>query len=305
MGEWLLGHSKHHVARFDEARDHLQRYLEIDTEAARFATMKVTGYDRRVDALSVLSNTIWILGSPDTARTWSERAVAEAQSLGFAIPVSLAMLWALLNAYLWESDVNAIERDAVELLEQSRAHSIHSDSGFALCIMGLCQAKRGQFGGGVRLVAEGLRVLSDAQMEAFSALVLAHISEAAVAADRLSDALFWMSQLEKSDRNREHWCSAETLRVRGLLAQAQGRQSDAAAHFVDALRLARRQGALSWELRSTIGLSRLWISQRRGEEALGAIEAVYSRFDEGFSSSDLIQARRLIEELKSVAGGPG
>jgi predicted ATPase/DNA-binding winged helix-turn-helix (wHTH) protein len=295
MAEWLLGHSKHHVARFDETRDHLRRYLETDTEAARSAATKVTGYDRRVDALSVLSNTLWILGRPDAAKIWSDLAVAEAESVGFAIPVGLAMLWDLLNTYLWEPDVDVIERDAVELLDRSRVHSIHSDAGFALCVMGLCQGRRGRFGEGVRLVAEGLRVLSDAQMEAFSALVLAHVCEAALAAGRLNDALFWMSELERIDHNQDHWCSAEILRIRGLLADAQGDRTAALQHLSNAIALARRQGALSWELRSTMSLAGLG---QNGAEARDALEAVHGRFEEGFGSADLLQAKRLIEKLR-------
>ena len=303
FGEWLLGHSKHHVARFDEAQDHLRRSLEIDTEAARFAYLRATGYDRHVDALCVMSNTLWILGYPDQARAWSERAVSEAQSLGIGISISLAMLWALLNALLLEPDADVVEHSAVELLELSRAHAIGSDTGFALCVMGLSQANRGEFGAGVRLAAEGLRMLASAKMEAFSALVLAHICEAALAADRLNDAQFWMAELETTDHNRDHWCSSEILRVRGLLADAQGDRDVALEYLANAVALARQQGALSWELRSTLSLGTVWVGQQRYAEALDALQAVYARFEEGYGSSDLLKAKRLINELRTRSDG--
>jgi predicted ATPase/DNA-binding winged helix-turn-helix (wHTH) protein len=304
LGEWVLGHSKHHAARFDEAQDHLLRSLEIDTEAARFAFIRTTGSDRCVDALAVMSNTLWILGYPDQARAWDKRAVSEAQSLGIGISTSLAMLWALLNTHLLEPEADVVEHDAVELLDMSRAHAIGSDSGFALCVMGLSQANnRGQFGSGVRLAAEGLRMLATAQMEAFSALVLAHVCEAALAAGRLNDALFWMAELERTDHNRDHWCSSEILRVRGLIADAQGQHGAALEHLSNAVALARRQGALSWELRSTMSLAKLSAGQQRDAEALGALEAVYGRFEEGHGTSDLLKAKRLIEELKARSSG--
>jgi predicted ATPase len=298
MGEWMVGHSKHHLARFAEAREHLLHGLQIDTEAARFASTKETGYDRRIDAFCILSNTLWMLGKPDAAKAWENRALAEAKSLGFTIPIGLAMSWALLNGHLSEPDYDVVERDAVELLEQSRMHSIDSDAGFALCIMGLCQAKRGQFGAGARLVAEGLRVLVGAQMEAFSALIISHTCEAAISADRTQDALFWISQLRSADHDQEHWCSSEILRVRGLLAFALDSQDDAEAHFRNAVRIARQQGALSWELRSTISLNRLMLEQQREKEALDALEAVYAQFNEGHSGTDLLAAKRQIEELR-------
>ena len=301
MGEWMVGHSKHHVGRFAETRAHLERYLVLDTEAARRASIKATGYDRRVDAQSVLSHTLWILGQPDQAKLLAERAVADARSLGFAIPVGLAMSWALLSNYLSEPDIDKVEQDAVELLEEGRAHSIDSDAGFALCVMGLCQAKRGQYEAGARLVSEGLRLLTSARMEAFSTLVRAHICEAATGANHLADAVSWMEQLEDTDRNQDHWCSAEVLRVRGLLALAQGDETAAAEHLSHGVGLARRQGALSWELRSVLSSSELWLRQARAAEARDAVGAVHARFNEGHASSDLIKAKSLIDELGRMA----
>ncbi|MEJ0024794.1 MAG: winged helix-turn-helix domain-containing protein [Rhizomicrobium sp.] len=301
MSAWMLGHSMHHAARFNETRAHLQRYFGLEKKAARLASVKATGFDRHVDALCVMSNTLWILGQPAQATTWAARAVAEAQSSGLAIPVGLAMSWSVLNAHLSEPNVDLVERDAVDLLEQSRPHSIDSDSGFALCVMGLCQARRGQFDAGVPLVTEGLRLLANARMEAFSVLVLAHFCEHALDAGRLDDALFWMNQLESKDKSYENWCSTEVLRVRGLLANARGNPAEAEDCMHKALELARRQDAMSWELRAANSLSRL-LNERHGPgKALKTLEPVYARFVEGRESADLIRAKAFMDELKAAS----
>ena len=301
MGEWLLGHSKHHVGLFVETRAHIERYLALETEAGRRASIKSTGYDRLVDAKSVLSHALWVLGKPDQARLWSERAVADARALGFAIPIGLALLWSVLTAHLSEPDVDTIEHEAVELLEQGRASSIDSDAGFALCIMGLCQARRGQYEAGAPLVTEGLRLLTLAKMEAFSTLVRAHACEAALAALRLSDAVSWMEQLEQEDRNKDHWCSAEVERVKGLLRLAQGDEVGAERRIVESLTLATRQDALSWELRATLDLCKLRAGRGEAQRARADLEAVLSRFTEGHSSSDLNRAKALIDALEAEA----
>ncbi len=304
MSQWMLGHSKHHTGQFDEARVHLQRSLAIDTEAARLASIKATGHDRRVTTQGVLSNVLWIQGKPDQAKVWGERAITEARALGFAIPLGLAMSWAGLNTYLSEPNIDVIERDFVELLDQGRTHKIDSDAGFALCVMGLCQARRDHFDEGSSLVAEGLRTLTTARMEVFSILVRAHICEAAVEAGRLSDALAWMERLQSTDWNVDHWCSAEVYRVQGLLAQSQGDERAAAEHMARGINLARRQGALSWELRSTLSASKLWATQGRTKQALAAIQSVYGRYGEGYGASDLITAKILIEELSARSPDP-
>jgi predicted ATPase/DNA-binding winged helix-turn-helix (wHTH) protein len=298
MGQWMLGHSKHHTAQFGDAREHLERYMTIDTEAARLAMLKATGYDRHVDAQCVLSNTLWIMGRPDQARAMGKQAVADARSLGFAIPIGLAMSWALLTTYLSELDLDVVEHDAVELLEHGTAHSIDSDAGFALCLLGLSQAQRDDFEAGARLVSKGLSTLTSARMEAFSILVLAHTCEAALQAGRTDDAVAWMQRLTREDRNQDHWCSTEVLRVQGLLAQSHGEEGSAAELMSRGVAIARRQGALSWELRSTMSLSRLWVRQGRTEQALEALLATYGRYAEGFGSRDLIEAKTLIEQLR-------
>ena len=50
---------------------------------------------------------------------------------------------------------------------------------------------------------------------------------------------------------------------------------------------ARRQGALSLELRAAPSLSRLWRDQGRFAAAMALLQPVYDRFTEGFDTADL------------------
>jgi hypothetical protein len=226
-----------------------------------------------------------------------KRAVAEAQSLGFAIPIGVAMSCAILTTYLSEPDFDVLEHDAVELLEHATTHSIDGDAGFALCLLGLSQAQREDFEAGARLVSKGLGMLASARMTTFSMLMLAHICEASLQADRLDDATEWMERLMSEHRNADHWCACEVLRVQGLLAQSQGDEAAAAELMLRGVALARRQGALSWELRSTMSLSKLWARQGRTVQALEELLATHGRYTEGFESRDLVEAKTLIEAL--------
>ena len=227
----MLGHAKHHLGRLPEARVHLQRSLDIDTEKARLAQVNAFGYDRRVDTLGNLANTLWLQGFPEQARLLGLRALEQARPLQFALPVTVA----------------------------------------------------------------------EARYEVFTPVILAHLCESAIAADRYSDALSLMAQIESRDRNKEHWCTAEILRVKGLLALSGKRGQAAAADlFSSAAALARKQGALAWELRAAMNLSKLWVDQGRERKALGLLEPLYSRFTEGFETVDLIAALRLLDELRQL-----
>jgi predicted ATPase len=73
--------------------------------------------------------------------------------------------------------------------------------------------------------------------------------------------------------------------------------AQAGACFQQALAVARRQQAKSWELRSAMSLARLWQRQGRRAEAYELLAPTYGWFTEGFDTADLQEAKALLEEL--------
>jgi len=77
----------------------------------------------------------------------------------------------------------------------------------------------------------------------------------------------------------------------------QGNEAEAEASLHQAIDVARRQSARSWELRATTSLARLWQAQGRIDEAHRVLAAIYAWFTEGFDTPDLKEARALLGEL--------
>ncbi|MEI9887628.1 MAG: hypothetical protein WDN08_14230 [Rhizomicrobium sp.] len=302
MAEWLQGLTKHHLGRYAEARIHYQRAFDTDTEVSRLIQLRQIGYDRKVDMIAVMANLLWQQGFAEQARRWGDRAVAEARQLGFALPFCVAMTWDILNKYLSETDIDAVEHDVVELIEYARTHAVGSYLGYGLSMLGLCQARRGQYDDAAPLVAEGLRLLAETHYGVFHPMVRAHLCEAAIAVRRLADARTLMTLAESEDRNPEHWATPEILRVKGTLALALGNGVAAEEHFSSSLAMARRQGAVGWTLRAATSLGRFWAEQGRAKEALALLAPLYAQFTEGFETIDLHAASRLIGELQSLCG---
>jgi predicted ATPase len=76
----------------------------------------------------------------------------------------------------------------------------------------------------------------------------------------------------------------------------------AEACFQQAIAVAQRQEARSWELRATVSLARLWHSPRsvslgKREEARQMLAEIYGWFSEGFDTADLQEARALLDAL--------
>ena len=82
-----------------------------------------------------------------------------------------------------------------------------------------------------------------------------------------------------------------------LLRQAVPDAAQAEACFQQALAIARRQQAKSWELRAAMSLSRLWQQQGKRAEARELLAPIYGWFTEGFDTADLQEAKALLEEL--------
>ena len=104
----------------------------------------------------------------------------------------------------------------------------------------------------------------------------------------------------RAEYGRGGWCTAEVLRVKGerlLKATGLGAAVAAEEQFQAALETARRQEALSLELRAAMSLARLWREQQRIRPAQELLAGVYNRFTEGFATADLVAARALLQDL--------
>jgi predicted ATPase len=79
--------------------------------------------------------------------------------------------------------------------------------------------------------------------------------------------------------------------------QQQGRPEAAEELYCRALRIAEEQGAKIWELRAAASLARLRRDQGRRDEARDLLAPIYGWFTEGFETTDLKEAKALLDEL--------
>jgi predicted ATPase len=134
-----------------------------------------------------------------------------------------------------------------------------------------------------------------------------YMAEGLGRAGQIADALDAIDDaIARAERTEELWQIAELLRVKGELFLLQDAAPQAAAaddYFQRALDCARRQGALSWELRAAASLARLLRDQGRFAEGLALLQPVYDRFTEGFETADLKAAKALLVALQELGVG--
>jgi predicted ATPase len=162
--------------------------------------------------------------------------------------------------------------------------------------------KRGEVGAGLELLRTAFARVPQNAFTLFYTPILGEIADALGLDGKAGEGLSIIDEaLAQSDRNEDRWCVAELLRIKGELILREGAPQAATAaeqHFLQSLDWARRQGALSWELRTSTSLARLQHDQGRIAEARSLLQSVYDRFSEGFETADLKTAKAYLNSLQ-------
>jgi predicted ATPase len=149
---------------------------------------------------------------------------------------------------------------------------------------------------------EGLEMFRATGVELGRTGYLCSLAEALLEAESLDLALSALTESQTAaDQRGERECEAEILRLQGelLLKRDPNEAGEVQDCFERAIEIARKQSAKSWELRATISLARLFVSQGRREEACTRLAEIYNWFTEGFDTADLIDAKALLDQLSA------
>jgi hypothetical protein len=156
-------------------------------------------------------------------------------------------------------------------------------------------AQQGKANEGVALIRSGLDsyVTLGFRLDAFTLRLL---SEAQACAGRLEEA-FDTVQTAIPATAAMQITLPSLFWWRGKLHLKQGNSSLAGQDFREAISTARRIGSKTYELRATTSLARLLRETGRSDEARTMLANVYGWFTQGFDTADLIEAKRLLDEL--------
>ena len=191
------------------------------------------------------------------------------------------------------------------LQERVAQHSLTVWSALVHCLQGVLLVERGDVTG-LPLLRSALGEIGEVGFHARYPAYLGTLAQGLGTAGEVAEGRAAIdAALEWTDRHEERWCSAELLRIRGELFRLDGSTAAAEDHYRQALEWARRQNALSWELRVATSLARLWHQNGRTEEAETLLSSVYNRFNEGFETADLLTARALTDNFRNSLSGDG
>jgi predicted ATPase/DNA-binding winged helix-turn-helix (wHTH) protein len=279
------------------AGKHFEAALVERGVALRIRTARM-GFDHRVLALCGQARNHWLQGRSDQSVTMASYAIRQAELLDHPVTMCIALIFAGA-VFLWRGDWSREEDVTGRLLALATKHSLAPYVAVATGLRGEWQVKRGESEAGVRMLQDGLQAVHAIHYEMRTGLFLSALAQGLNDCHNHVAAMACVDEASAlMERNGGYHNMFDTLRVKGeILASTPGTNPQLAEQcFQDAMACARRQSALSWELRAATGLARLWLKQGRTESARQLLAPIYDAFEEGHDTQDLVDARRLLAE---------
>jgi class 3 adenylate cyclase len=292
-----LGHILTHIARFEQARWHLEQTAAIGARAEA-GTFAGHAYEPVVASHTYLARCLLHSGWPEQSAQLLERALAEADRLAHLPTVAFVLLQVIELGY--ERRQPELTRAAVErLIPLAREQGYSQWLAMAVAMEGWLTALAGEPGAGCAAIRQGQEAWEgpgNLLMRPFFFCLLAdahiHGEEAEEALRAVADGLAFIAS------NGEVLWEPELHRLGGeaWLLLLHG-HDQAQACYTRALEVARGQEARLSELRAATALARLWARQGRRLAARDLLAPLYAWFSEGFETPDLADANMVLDEL--------
>jgi predicted ATPase/DNA-binding winged helix-turn-helix (wHTH) protein len=296
-GDRFLGSSLLCAGKLTEAQDRLQRVVDFFVAPSDGHHSTLFRRDPRVLARVRLARVLSLRGYMDRAYAEARSSFETAQSSGAGITVCWATHDALCPIALMAGDLAAAEGALAEMSDWATRLDATLWKMMATCWKGMLLIERGEFARGIELLSRTLEICEQSGWQPNYVQFLCGLSEGLARLGHLEEA---GSKLERAiawaDHNNEGWYQPELLRMKGelMLQSKPAFAIEAEECFRMANEIARQQGALFWELRITLSLARLCMTQGRDDEGRQLLAPVYGRFSEGLETPILRAARALL-----------
>jgi class 3 adenylate cyclase/tetratricopeptide (TPR) repeat protein len=242
------------------------------------------------------------LGRPDEALQLIREALRRGRQLKHPFTLTYALLnGAMLHCYRREPE--AVRELAEAEIAMAQEHGFREPVAIGRALHRWAIAERG----------DPERVEAEAELEADSGPVAGAYrigtyrmatfvmsAWAYLRAGRAERALNTLDKaLARGERSGLHLDSPEVhrLRAEAILTLDPSAITATEACLRKAIEIARGQSAKWWELRATVSLARLLARTDRRDEARTMLADIYNWFTEGFDTADLMDAKKLFDEL--------
>jgi len=279
------------------ARDHLEQAIALHDPQRHRSHAFLYSLDPGVTSLSRASWTLWMLGYPDQARRRSQETLTWARELAHSHSLSMALYFAaMFHQFCREARAVQELTEATVALATEQGLAQRRTAGTFL--RGWALTMQGQREDGLGQMRQGLTTYRATGTVLDLPWYLGVLAEAYGSTGQADAGLAMLAEaLAAVDKTDFYEAPLYGLKGELLLGQTVPDASQAEVCFQQALSIARRQQAKSWELRAAMSLARLWQQQGKRTEAHDLLAPIYGWFTEGFDTADLQEAKALLDVL--------
>jgi len=286
----ILGVQRFYLGHFPEARTLLR------AGATHRAGVDVSAYphDPGVASLAHLAPTLLVLGYPRKAEETMTRALARAEDLRSSTGLFTRAFTHAFAAcyYQLACEPERAAEHATRTIEISAEHGFATWLGAGALHLAIAEATLGNPARSIAGIEWGLSAWVEAGAELFRPYFLFWLAEARRNTGDPVGALEAVDEaLELVIAHNERFFEAELLRLRGELTE----DTDV---LMEAIDVAQRQQAKTFELRAATSLHRLSLHQGRRDET-AALPSVVAWFPERLDTPDLEKARAVLQEVRA------
>jgi hypothetical protein len=239
---------------------------------------------------------LWLQGFVDQAMHIADGIVDYARTTDHV----LSLLFALISGggliSLFAGALATADHYVRLALDLAAKYRLETWNAWAQCLGAVLVIRRGDLHAGSRSLRAALEGLPEPVFHHYMSLLLGELAEGLGGTGQIAEGLVTIHKaLARAERTEDRWLFPELLRRKGELLVLQG--ASGGEWFGQALDWARRQGALSLELRCAMSLARFREHSGLPTEARKVLAPVYRRFTEGFDTADLVSAKALLDAL--------
>jgi len=301
MAENCMGQSNYFTGDIAQSKVSYDRSLELYSVEEHRPHVALHSQDSRVVSLALRSWSLWMLGSPDAARTGSLQAMAEAREMGHVGSMMQAYQGMQWSHIIWTRDYVSAREVIDEFQKLAERHSAAFWKAQALIVTGAYHTETGEPEKGLNLIETGT-----AQWQALGATIgLPHFMQLLGTANarlgKFTHAWQHIDAALSMSVTGQRYYEAGVLQAAGEIALLPPDPDLAKAehYFQRGLEFCRERCLKGVELRLSLLLARLWRSQGKTRKAYDLLSPVYNWFTEGFDWTDMKQAKALLDEMRA------
>jgi class 3 adenylate cyclase/predicted ATPase len=299
MAHRQMGLSLLHTGEIAEGRAHLDRAIAFYDPAEHRHLATRFGQDVGASTLAWRSLALLLLGYPEAALADTERALKIARDSAHAATLTYVLNFSVFqHAHCGHLEMANALLDEFNILKDQIGSM--SWNGWGLALRGCILALSGKAAEAVQDLTSGIAANRSTGNTMWTPLFLSYLAQANADIGQFDTA--WANiheAISEVETTKENWCEAEINRVAGEISLL-GTKRDvvrAEAYFANALEIARKQQARSWELRAAMSAARLLFARGDREPARDILAPVFGWFTQGFDTADLHGAKLLLKKL--------